>query len=103
VDRSRQWLPSPCRVAGQRRPARLELVEVELPAGREVSYPSDAYAFIQQQILMLQGHLRFREGGTDHELDAGDCLQLDPPAPCSFINRTRETCRYLVALTKRRA
>ncbi len=79
----------------------LELVEVDLPAGTEVSYPSDAYAFIHQQIWMLQGHLRFREGHTDHELDAGDCLQLGPPAPCSFINPTRETCRYLVALTKR--
>lgn len=50
---------------------------------------------------MLQGHLRFREGGAEHELDAGDCLQLGPPAPCSFINPTPETCRYLVALTKR--
>jgi transcriptional regulator with XRE-family HTH domain len=80
----------------------LELVEVDLPAGTEVSYPADAYAFIHQQIWMLQGHLRFREGDTDHELDAGDCLQLGPPASCSFINPTRETCRYLVALTKRR-
>ncbi|MBA2473103.1 MAG: helix-turn-helix transcriptional regulator, partial [Pseudonocardiales bacterium] len=28
----------------------LELVEVDLPAGTEVSYPADAYAFIHQQI-----------------------------------------------------
>jgi transcriptional regulator with XRE-family HTH domain len=80
----------------------LELVEVDLPAGAEVSYPADAYAFMHQQIWMLEGHLRFREGDTEHELDAGDCLQLGPPAPCSFINPTRESCRYLVALTKRR-
>ncbi|MGH3767855.1 MAG: helix-turn-helix domain-containing protein [Pseudonocardiaceae bacterium] len=80
----------------------LELVDVTLPAGAEISYPADAYAFIHQQIWMLEGHLRFREGNTEHELDAGDCLQLGPPAPCSFINPTRETCRYLVALTKRR-
>ncbi|MGH3511055.1 MAG: helix-turn-helix domain-containing protein [Pseudonocardiaceae bacterium] len=79
----------------------LELVEVDLPAGTEISYSADAYAFIHQQIWMLEGHLRFREGDTEHELDAGDCLQLGPPAPCSFINPTRETCRYLVALTKR--
>jgi quercetin dioxygenase-like cupin family protein len=50
---------------------------------------------------MLQGRLRFREGDTEYELDAGDCLQLGRPAPCSFINPTSETCRYLVALTKR--
>lgn len=79
----------------------LELVEVDLPAGAQVSYPADAYAFIHQQIWMLEGHLRFREGDTEHELDAGDCLQLGPPAPCSFINPTRESCCYLVALTRR--
>ena len=81
----------------------LELVEVDLPAGTEISYPADAYAFIHQQIWMLEGHLRFREGDTEHELDAGDCLQLGPPAPCTFINPTRESCRYLIALTKRHA
>ena len=79
----------------------LELVEVDLPAGAEVSYPADAYAFIHQQIWMLQGHLRFREGDVEHELDPGDCLQLGPPAPCSFINPTPEICRYLVAITRR--
>jgi transcriptional regulator with XRE-family HTH domain len=79
----------------------LELVDVELPARAEVSYPAGSYAFIHQQIWVLQGHLRFREGDTVHELDVGDCLQLGPPAPCSFINPTGESCRYLVALTKR--
>jgi transcriptional regulator with XRE-family HTH domain len=79
----------------------LELVDVELPAGAEVSYPAGSYAFIHQQIWVLQGHLRFREADTVHELDVGDCLQLGPPAPCSFINPTGESCRYLVALTKR--
>lgn len=81
----------------------LELVEVELPAGAEISYPADSYAFIHQQIWMLQGRLRFRQGDTEHELDVGDCLALGPPAPCSFINSTRGICRYLVALTKRHA
>lgn len=79
----------------------LELIEVDLPAGAEVCYPADAYTFIHQQIWMLEGRLRFREGGTEHELHPGDCLQLGPPAPCSFRNPTGETCRYLVALTKR--
>lgn len=81
----------------------LELVEVELPPGAQVCYPADCYTFIHQQIWVLWGRLRFCEGDTEHALDAGDCLQLGPPAPCSFINPTRETCRYLVALTKRQA
>ncbi|NUT90500.1 MAG: helix-turn-helix transcriptional regulator [Saccharothrix sp.] len=79
----------------------LELVEVELPPGAMVSYLADSFAFKHQQLWVLSGHLRFREGDTDHELDAGDCLQLGPPAPCSFINSTDEPCRYLVALVKR--
>jgi transcriptional regulator with XRE-family HTH domain len=79
----------------------LELVEVVLPPGAVVSYLADSFTFRTQQLWVLEGHLRFREGDTDHELDAGDCLQLGPPAPCSFINPTDTPCRYLVALAKR--
>ena len=74
---------------------------MDLPAGAQVAYPADAYAFIHQQIWVLEGRLRFREGGTEHDLGAGDCLQLGAPAPCAFVNATRERCRYLVALTRR--
>ena len=81
--------------------APLELVEVELPAGAEVELPASSYTFIPQQIWVLDGHLRFREGDTVHELDAGDCLQLGAPAPCAFVNPTATACRYLVALTRR--
>jgi transcriptional regulator with XRE-family HTH domain len=79
----------------------LELVEVDLPARAEVSYPADTYTFVHHQIWILEGHLRFREGATVHELDVGDCLQLGPPAACTYINPTDEPCRYLVALSKR--
>ncbi|HEU4948120.1 MAG TPA: XRE family transcriptional regulator [Kribbella sp.] len=79
----------------------LQLVDVELPAGTELTFPADTYAFIHQQIWVLEGHLRFCEGDTVHELDAGDCLQLGDPSPCTFINPTRLPCRYLVALTRR--
>lgn len=79
----------------------LELIEVELPPGARVSFGADSYAFIQQQIWLLDGRLQFREGDVEHELSAGDCLQLGPPAHCTFRNPTRKPCRYLVALTKR--
>lgn len=78
----------------------LELVEVELPAGARISFAADTYAFIRQQIWLLEGTLHFREGEVEHELNRGDCLQLGPPAPCTFSNPTRKPCRYLVALTK---
>jgi transcriptional regulator with XRE-family HTH domain len=81
----------------------LELIEVTLPAGAEVAYPAETYEFIHQQIWVLAGTLCFREGPADHVLDAGDCLQLGPPAPCVFRNTTDVPCRYLVALTRRYA
>lgn len=79
----------------------LELVEVDLPAGAVVDLPAESYTHIHQQIWVLSGQLRFREGDTDHDLGTGDCLQLGPPQPCSFANLTSEPCRYLVAITKR--
>jgi transcriptional regulator with XRE-family HTH domain len=79
----------------------LELVEVDLPAGAVVDLPAATYTHIHQQIWVLSGQLRFREGDIDHDLDTGDCLHLGPPQPCSFVNLTTEPCRYLVAISKR--
>jgi uncharacterized cupin superfamily protein len=76
-------------------------VEVELPASARVSMPRESYLFIDQQIWVLDGHLRFIEGEQTHELDAGDCLQLGEPAACLFENPTDSPCRYLVAIRKR--
>jgi transcriptional regulator with XRE-family HTH domain len=77
----------------------LELVEVELPAGAQVGYPADAYAFIHQQVWMLEGALTIREDDLAHELEAGDCLEFRAPSARTFVART--ACRYLVALTRR--
>ncbi|MEW2501045.1 helix-turn-helix domain-containing protein [Amycolatopsis sp. CA-161197] len=82
-------------------PGPTELVEVSLPAGASVGFPADSYAFADHQIWVLSGHLRFVEGPTVHELDAGDCLHLGRPAPCTYVNPTADACRYLVVLTKR--
>jgi transcriptional regulator with XRE-family HTH domain len=81
--------------------AAAEIIEVELPRGREVAYPADSYTFIQQQIWVLDGTLTFTEGAVEHVLDAGDCLLLGPPEPCVFANRSRSACRYAVVITKR--
>jgi transcriptional regulator with XRE-family HTH domain len=79
----------------------IELVEVELPPGANVSYPADAYAFIHQQIWLIEGELGVREGETQHVLRSGDCLELGPPAPRTYSNTSARPCRYLVALTRR--
>jgi transcriptional regulator with XRE-family HTH domain len=79
----------------------LQLVEVELPARARVPMPRESYLFIDQQILILEGHLRFIEGEQIHDLNAGDCLQLGEPQACVFENQTKSICRYLVAIRKR--
>ncbi|ADP80464.1 helix-turn-helix domain-containing protein [Pseudofrankia inefficax] len=78
----------------------LELVQVELPAGATVAMPASTYRFIDQQIWVLAGRLRFVEGDDVHELGQGDCLQLGAPADCVYVNPTEAPCRYLVALYK---
>src|SRR5262245_12195549 len=79
----------------------LELVEVELPAGAEVAFPAASYVLTHHQIWVLAGRLTFREGEAEHDLGAGDCLQLGPPQACAFENRTTQTTRYLVVLARR--
>ncbi len=80
----------------------VEIVEVTLPAGARVPMPASAYAFLRQLIWVLDGALTFIEGGTRHEMQAGDCLELGPPADCVFANETDRACTYSVTLLKLR-
>jgi hypothetical protein len=79
----------------------MELVEVELPAGAEVFYPPTPMPTSTSKFGCSTVVCGAARATRKYELDARDCLQLGRPAPCSFINPTSETCRYLVALTKR--
>jgi transcriptional regulator with XRE-family HTH domain len=78
----------------------LELIEVELPASAEVSFPASSYAFIRQIIWVMRGRLLFVEGAELHELGAGDSLLLGAPSDCTFRVRGHEPCHYLVAVLK---
>lgn len=80
----------------------VQLVEIELPAGAEVSYPAESFALADHQIWVLAGRLSFREGTVEHELETGDCLTLGTPAPGTYRNVTDRPCRYLVVLTRTR-
>lgn len=79
----------------------LQLTVVDLPPRTSVTYPAEAYAFIHQQIWVLRGRLAFTEGAVEHDLAAGDCLQLGAPARCTFANRGSRPCRYVVAVARR--
>src|SRR6476620_8068346 len=56
--------------------SRAMIAEVELPDAAEIAYPADAYAFIHQQIWMLDGSLTILEEDLRHELERGDCLEF---------------------------
>src|SRR5689334_22970079 len=58
----------------------VEIVEVELPARRQVTLPASSYAHIRQLVWVRSGGLVITEGGERHELAAGDCLGFGSPA-----------------------
>lgn len=76
----------------------LELVEVELPVGADISFPASAYEFLRQQIWALDGELTLITEADETVLRAGDCIALGVPAPLRFANRGPGTSRYLVAI-----
>lgn len=80
----------------------LDLVEISLPAGKEVPMPAPAFAFVRQLIWVLQGNLTFIEGALRHELHQGDCLHLGPPADCVFRNDSDHPCSYAVIVMRDR-
>lgn len=78
----------------------LEMVQVELPAGARVSLPAGSYAFIRQQIWLMEGRLDFTEGEVVHQLEPGDCLALGAPADCVFHALGPDPARYLTVLIR---
>jgi hypothetical protein len=78
----------------------MELVEVEMPAGRTVTMPVSSYSRIRQIVWVQSGTLTLTEGGERHVLEAGDCLGFGPPSEVTFANKSKKSCRYAVSLTR---
>jgi transcriptional regulator with XRE-family HTH domain len=78
----------------------LEVVQVELPAGRRVVFPASSYAHIRQAVWVQAGDLVILEGGDRHLLGAGDCLGFGPPSEVTLANETAAPCVYLVVLAR---
>ena len=71
------------------------------PPGAGIEYPAAAFAFIEQQILVVAGTLSFTDGSAEYRLGVGDCLALGPPAPRVFENTSRKACSYLVVVARK--
>lgn len=82
-------------------PSPIELVEVELPPGARVAYDSPPRVMaggFSQQIWIIEGEIRLRQGEVTHQLRAGDCLAMRIEGPVSFHNPAERSARYVVAL-----
>jgi transcriptional regulator with XRE-family HTH domain len=78
----------------------LDVVQVELPAGASINFPARNYVSVRQLIWMSEGGLTFIEGEVAHTLREGDCLELGPPADCTFRNDQSVPCRYVVIVLR---
>ncbi len=78
----------------------VELVEVEMPAGQQVTLPKSSYTHIRQIVWVRRGSLVITEGGDRYDLGPGDCLGFGAPADTTFANEARAPCEYVVALAR---
>jgi transcriptional regulator with XRE-family HTH domain len=78
----------------------IDVVQIELPPQKHVTFPAAAYKSRRHLIWVLLGSLVFQEGQTRHEMDEGDCLELGPPAECAFRNESDKPCIYAVIVLK---
>jgi transcriptional regulator with XRE-family HTH domain len=78
----------------------LELVQVELPPGKSVSFPAWAYAHTRHVVWVQSGELVLIEGGQRNVLKGGDGFGFGPPAEITFANESVRPCHYVVALAR---
>jgi transcriptional regulator with XRE-family HTH domain len=79
--------------------SRVEIVQVELPSGAEVSYEPVRTPY-DQHLVVLQGKLTLVEGDSRFELVAGDCMHSRLDLGHTFANRGRSPCKYLVVIAR---
>lgn len=78
---------------------RLDLTEVALPPGAEVTYPAAALAFGTRLVWVLEGALTCDEGSVAHVLLAGDCLRFGEPVDSTYRNTSDSVVRYAVLVS----
>jgi transcriptional regulator with XRE-family HTH domain len=78
----------------------LEVVRVELPPGKSVSFPSWSYTHLRHVVWVQSGKLTLSEGGARNVLSAGDSLGFGPPSDVTYANDGDSPCIYTVALSR---
>ena len=78
----------------------LEVVEVEMPAGKKAGFPASSYVNLRHVVWVEEGELVLSEGGERHVLKAGDSLGFGPPSDVTYANESKKPCRYIVTLMR---
>ncbi|PJI44588.1 MAG: DNA-binding protein [Rhizobium sp.] len=79
--------------------ARVDVVEVEFPAGAEVRFPGQQASRSQSQhVWLFEGEMELTVGETVHRLSAGDCLFMNVGDVHGFRNPTDKPARYAVII-----
>lgn len=79
----------------------IQLVEVRFPAGKRVAYDTSLRdAEIHQQVWIIEGTMEITVGEQRWRLETGDCLAMKLDCPIVWRNPTRQSARYLVALSR---
>jgi transcriptional regulator with XRE-family HTH domain len=77
----------------------VRIVEVEFPAGAEVTFDRSRHRVITQHVWMLDGEIEITVAGVAHTLSAGDCMFMRLTDRNSFRNLSGKAARYAVILT----
>ncbi|MFD4602403.1 helix-turn-helix domain-containing protein [Streptomyces sp. NPDC058464] len=77
-----------------------ELVEGRLSVGADIAYDRPPVPGLEQHIWVLDGSLAVTAEGTEHLLDAGDCLRLRVWGPTRFRCAGPGETRYVLAVVR---
>jgi transcriptional regulator with XRE-family HTH domain len=83
--------------AGTGSPVRI--VDVDFPAGAEVSFERSRQRAIEQHVWVLEGEIEIAFAGSIYSLAAGDCLHMRLAEGNAFRNVSGRPARYAVILT----
>ena len=84
-------------------PSRVDIVEVEFPAGARVSFPPrEESRVMTQHVWLFEGALDMVIGETVHRLQPGDCLFMHIGDAFEFHNPSDRPARYAVILDRGR-
>lgn len=79
--------------------SRVDVVEVEFPAGAEVRFPGQQASRSQwQHVWLFDGEMDLTVGDTVHRLLPGDCLFMNVGDVHGFRNPTDKPARYAVII-----